>query len=64
MQGPTAAISSQFLFFFSKILTVLSIIPFKAPFQPACMQATKLFFLSIINMGTQSAVKTAKATPF
>ena len=33
-------------------------IPLYAPFDPACIAAIILFFLSNINIGAQSAVKT------
>ena len=59
MQGPIAAIRffDSLPFFIKYFITVL-IIPLKAPFHPACKAEIILSFLSNINIGTQSAVKT------
>ena len=59
MQGPIAAIRFfDSLPFFIKYFMTALIIPLKAPFHPACTAEIILSFLSNINIGTQSAVKT------
>ena len=59
-QGPTiATISSLFLLIIFNFFTAFEIILFKQPLQPECKAQIKVFLVSYINIGAQSAVSIA-----